>query len=242
MKRYLSLLSLLAVIPVMSYAEAPLHVAVTPVQRPEPGQQARHDSFNKISQEGKAELVFLGDSITQGWGGAGKEAFAKHFAPLNAVEFGVGGDRTEHVLWRLQNGNFVGLKPKAVVLLIGTNNTGHQGRDGYTCTAEQTADGVKAILFKLKELAPESKVLLLAVFPRGSGKEDAYRKQNDEINKIIQTYADNQRVFFMDINDKLMNADGTLSPDVMPDKLHLSPKGYEIWAEAIEGKVKELMQ
>lgn len=240
MKHILSALLLTAMSALA--ADAPTNVATTPAQRPEPGSQQRHARFNEISKEGKAQLVFLGDSITQGWEGAGKAAWEKHWASMNAAGFGIGGDRTEHVLWRLDNGNFEGLKPKTIVLMIGTNNTGHQGRNGYTCSAEDTASGVKAILGKLKVKCPEAKVLLLAIFPRGANADDAFRKQNDATNAIIKGYADDKKVFFMDIGSKFMQPDGTLSPEIMPDKLHLSPKGYDIWAEAIEPKVKELMK
>ncbi|MEK6701692.1 MAG: GDSL-type esterase/lipase family protein, partial [Planctomycetota bacterium] len=90
------------------------------------GTEKRHENFNKISKEGKAQLVFLGDSITEGWEGGGKETWAKHYASRQAANFGVSGDRTEHVLWRLDNANFDGLKPKLIVIMIGTNNTGHR--------------------------------------------------------------------------------------------------------------------
>lgn len=246
MKRTAALLALLfsATVPLTVSAEKPVdtHVATTPLQRPEPGPQARHEKFNAISKEGKAELVFLGDSITQGWEGAGKAAWEKTWAPLNAANFGIGGDRTENVLWRLLNGNFDGLKPKAIVLMIGTNNTGHQKPGGYQCTAQQTADGVKLILGHLKTKAPQAKILVLGIFPRGATPEDKWRKQNEETNALIKTYADDKTVFYTDIGSKFLTADGTLTKEIMPDLLHLSPKGYEIWAEAIEPKVKELLK
>jgi N-acetylglucosamine-6-sulfatase len=204
--------------------------------------QARHAQFNAISQKGEAELVFLGDSITQGWEGAGRPVWEQRWAPLKAANFGIGGDRTEHVLWRLENGNFDGLKPKVIVLMIGTNNTGHQKPGGYQCTAEQTASGVKAILDKLKVKCPGAKILLLGIFPRGADSNDAFRKQNVETNELIKTYADDKKVFFMDIGPNFLQPDGTLTTEIMPDRLHLSARGYEIWADAIEGKVKELMK
>ena len=221
--------------------------AIKPVLHP--GTEARHESFNVISKKGEAQLVFLGDSITHGWEKGGKEVWDKYWAPLNAANFGIGGDRTEHVLWRLDHGNFDGLKPKEIVIMIGTNNTGHQGRpqkelDGavYQCTAQQTADGVKAIITKLQAKCPEAKILLLAIFPRGATPEDKLRKQNEETNAIIKGFADNKKVYFMDINAKFLGTDGTLSKEIMPDLLHPNAKGYEIWAEAIEPKVKELLK
>ncbi len=226
------------------HAETPVPAspATMPVPRPEPGMLARHENFNKISKLGEAQLVFLGDSITQGWEGGGKAVWEQKWAPLKAANFGIGGDRTEHVLWRLENGNFDGLKPKLIVLMIGTNNTGHQGRNGYSSPAPQTADGVKAILDKLKTKAPEAKILLLAIFPRGADKNDAYRKQNEETNSLIEKFADGKTVIYLNIGEKFLNADGTVDPAIMPDKLHLSAKGYEIWGDAIEDKVKELLK
>lgn len=241
----LALLAFL-VVPLLP-AETPKNYAVMPVLHP--GTEARHESFNVISKKGDARLVFLGDSITQGWSGKGKPVWDKHWAPLQAENFGIGGDRTEHVLWRLENGNFDGLTPKLVVLMIGTNNTGHQGRPQkelngatYECSAGQTAEGVKAIVEKLKYKCPGTKILLLAIFPRGATPDDKFRQQNEQTNAIIKKLADEKRVFWMDINAKFLGPDGTLSKDIMPDLLHPNEKGYEIWTEAIEGKVKELMK
>lgn len=223
-----------------------------PATQPVPRDQrwmVRHESFNTISKKGEAQLVFLGDSITQGWEGKGKAAWEKYFAPLNAANFGIGGDRTEHVLWRLQNGNYDGIKPKLTVLMIGTNNTGHQGRPQaelggaiYNCNAAQTAEGVKAIVAKLREKQPQMKILLLAIFPRGAQPADKMRQQNEETNAIISKLADDKTVFFMDIGKIFLQPDGTLPKDIMPDLLHLNEVGYEKWAAAIEPKFRELLK
>ena len=118
--------SLVALVASLVAASAATNYAIQPVLHP--GTEKRHESFNEISKKGEAQLVFLGDSITHGWDGKGKAVWEKTWAPLKAANFGIGGDRTEHVLWRLEHGNFDGLKPKEIVLMIGTNNTGHQGR------------------------------------------------------------------------------------------------------------------
>ncbi len=221
-------------------------LALTPV--PHPGKEKSHESFNQVSEKGEAQLVFLGDSITAGWNGKGKEAWAKYWAPMKAANFGIGGDRTEHILWRLQNGNYDGLKPKLTVLMIGTNNTGHEGRPmkehggvTYQSSAKETAAGIEAIIDLLKKKQPEMKILLLAIFPRGADDKDAKRQKNQAANQIVAKLADGETVFFMDINDKLLKKDGTLSKKIMPDLLHPNADGYEIWSKAIEGKVKELM-
>ncbi|MES2508005.1 MAG: platelet-activating factor acetylhydrolase IB subunit [Verrucomicrobiota bacterium] len=221
--------------------------AINPVPR-DGGWVKRHESFNAISKQGTATLVFLGDSITQGWEGKGKATWEKFYAKRNAANFGIGGDRTEHVLWRLDNGNFDGLKPKLIVLMIGTNNTGHVGRaqkelNGaiYASSAEQTAEGVKVIVGKLQAKAPEAKILLLGIFPRGEKPTDAMRQQNEATNAIIAKLADGKQVHFMDIGKTFLQPDGTLTREVMPDLLHLSEKGYDMWAEAIDPKIKELL-
>ena len=134
--------------------------------------------------------------------------------------------------------------------MIGTNNTGHQNRPAaehggavYTSTAEQTAEGVKTILDILGKKLPETKVLLLGIFPRGATKDDAMRKQNVATNNLISGFADDKRVFYMDIGNRpSCQPDGTLAKEIMPDLLHLNAKGYEMWANAIEGKVKQLMK
>jgi lysophospholipase L1-like esterase len=221
--------------------------AVQPVLHP--GTEKRHESFNVISTKGEAQLVFLGDSITHGWEGKGKAVWEKHWAPLKAANFGIGGDRTEHVLWRLEHGNFDGLRPKAIVLMIGTNNTGHQGRpqkelDGavYQCSAEQTAEGIKAILAQLQQKCPDAKILVLGIFPRGANKEDKFRQQNEATNAIIKGYADGQKVFFLDVGAKFLESDGTLSKTIMPDLLHPNEKGYEIWTDAIKADVQAMLR
>jgi lysophospholipase L1-like esterase len=216
-------------------AVATKSAAITPSPRTSPGWDQR---FKLLSQRAKdhpgAELVFIGDSITHGWEGEGKEVWAKHFGD-KAINLGIGGDQTQHVLWRLQNGNIAGLRPKLVVLMIGTNNS---NRDDFT--AEEIAAGVKAIVAELRKQLPESKILTLAIFPRGAG-PSAQREKNAAASAEFAKLADNQHVYFLDIGDKFLEPDGkTLSKRVMPDLLHLSPAGYQIWADAIGPKVAEL--
>ena len=207
--------------------------AVVPVPK-EGGWMKRHESFNERVKKGNVDLLFIGDSITQGWEGAGKKVWEEFYGKRNAVNLGIGGDRTQHVLWRLEHGNIDGIKPKAAVLMIGTNNAGSN-------TSEQIAKGVKAIVDMLQEKLPETKVLVLAIFPRGANKDDVRRKTNEEANALIAKLADDKQVFFLDIGPKFLKEDGTLSKEIMPDLLHLNEASYRIWAEATEAKVKELM-
>lgn len=207
--------------------------AVVPVPR-DGGWMKRHESFNERVKKGNVDLIFIGDSITQGWEGAGKKAWEEFYGKRNAVNLGIGGDRTQHVLWRLENGNIEGIKPKLAVLMIGTNNSNSNNSD-------QIAAGVKAIVEKLRKELPETKVLVLGIFPRGADKNDAKRKVNEGANEQIKKLADDKHVFYLDIGPKFLAEDGTLSKEVMPDLLHLNEKSYRTWAESIEPKVKELL-
>jgi lysophospholipase L1-like esterase len=219
--------------------------AIVPAPR-EGNWMKRHDSFNERVKQGNVDLIFIGDSITQGWEGNGKNVWAEFYAKRNAVNLGIGGDRTQHVLWRLDHGNIDGINPKLAVLMIGTNNSSSN-------SSEQIAEGVKLIVEKLREKLPNTKVLVLGIFPRGANldaeknktekgfKDDKNRKVNEDANAIVEKLADDKSVFYLDIGPKFLEPDGTLIRDTMPDLLHLNEKSYRIWAESIEPKVKELM-
>ncbi|MFZ4573737.1 MAG: platelet-activating factor acetylhydrolase IB subunit [Phycisphaerales bacterium] len=200
------------------------------------GTQKRHERFNEISKEGKAKLVFVGDSITEAWEGPGRDTWNSRYANRNAANFGISGDRTEHVLWRLDNGNFDGLSPDLVVIMIGTNNTGHREDK-----AEETAAGIKAIIGRITKKCPKTKVLLLGIFPRGETVDHPQRKLNVAINEIIKGYADNTQVFYKDVGKAFFNDKGELTKDIMPDYLHLTPEGYKRWADAIEEDIAKLL-
>ena len=194
----------------------------------------RHEEFLKVAKAGGVDLLFLGDSITDGWRGGGKAVWDKYFAPLKAANFGISGDRTEHVIWRLRNGELEGISPKLAVLMIGTNNGDPAG---------DVAAGIKQILTDLHDRHPRCKVLLLGIFPR-SEKPDGGRQKNEEVNKLIAkfvTFAETRRVAYLDIGAKFLTPDGTLPRDVMPDFLHPNEKGYQIWADAIVDKVKQML-
>ena len=199
-----------------------------------------NDSFNATARERNAKIVFLGDSITDLWRrpakrNGGKEIWDERIAPLDAVNFGISGDKTQNILWRLDSGNLGGkMSPKLVVLMIGTNN--------WRDAPEDTAQGVKAILEKIGEQHPKTKILLLAVFPRGADDADAKRQTNEKLNAMIQKFADNRRVFWLNINKVFVGKDEKhkLSPSVMPDLLHPNAEGYRRWADAVLPTVKRL--
>ncbi len=184
----------------------------------------------------RVDLLMVGDSITHGWEDGGKASWDNYYAKRNALNIGFSGDRTEHVVWRLQNGAVEGISPKLAVIMIGTNNTGHrQDRPAYT------AAGIQMIIDELQNRLPETKILLLAVFPRGATFDDPLRKINRGVNGIISQFADDERVFFLDINDKFLTDDGELPKSVMPDLLHPNAEGYAIWADAMEKSIMTLM-
>lgn len=220
-------------------ASAQDNPAVKPINR----DNDRHKQFLKIVAKGEGDVIFIGDSITQGWEGkASKKIWDDNFGKFKPVNLGIGGDQTGHVLWRITAGKEIDpLKPKLAVIMIGTNNTG-----GHS--AEQIAGGIKAIIEELQKQKPEMKILLLGVFPRAGGikKEDTVApadKLNPKIkaiNAIISKYADDKKVFYKDIGDKFLNKDGGLEKKVMPDLLHLSPEGYQIWADAIKDDIEKL--
>ena len=202
-----------------------------------PGFIASHEKFVSIAKEGKAQLVFLGDSITAGWAAKGREVWEKAFGGYMPANFGIGGDRTQHVLWRIQNGELDGgIKPKAVVIMIGTNNSGSDPAEGI-------AKGVAAIVQTVRTKQPQAKILLLAVFPRGEkASPNPGRDKLKQVNEIIAKLDDGKNVFFLDIGGKFMQPDGSLTKEIMPDFLHLSPAGYQIWADSISPKLAELMK
>jgi|GEM_PF-2638368 len=197
----------------------------------------RHDEkLDQKKKMKKVDLVLLGDSITHGWEKTGKSVYNKHFNDLKVLNLGFSGDRTEHLLWRLRNGAIEGISPKAVLMMIGTNNTGHREEP-----AQDTAAGINEIIKELRAQLPETKILLQAIFPRDESPDGEKRKQNDSINSIIKDYADGQYVFYTDINDVFLEDDGQLPKSIMPDALHPNAQGYEKWANAIMPELKKLM-
>jgi len=215
------------------YAVAQPPSSVIPAPREEGDWMARHNAMNERVKKGNVDLIFIGDSLTQGWEGPGKDTWQKYYEKRNAVNLGISGDRTEHVLWRLDNGNIAGISPKLAVIMIGTNNS----KDN---TAEEIATGIEAIVKKLREKLPQTKVLLLAVFPREE-KPGELRGKLAKTNEIVSRLADGKMIHFLDIGPRFLEKDGTIPKSIMPDALHPNSKGYEIWADAIEPKVAELM-
>jgi beta-glucosidase len=183
------------------------------------------------------QVVFIGDSITHGWENEGAKVWAREFQKFNGLNLGFSGDRTENVLWRLQNGEVDGIAPKLAVLMFGTNNTGHRQEDPAL-----TAAGIRRNIEELQRRLPNTKILLLAIFPRDEKPSGNLRQINEKVNALLSTYADNRKVFFLNLNQAFLQPDGTLSKDIMPDLLHPNEKGYQIWAEAMRPTFNRLMQ
>lgn len=202
----------------------------------------RHDGFVEQAKQGGINLLFLGDSITDFWRNRGSNVWARFYAPRHAANFGISGDRTQHLLWRMEHGELAGIKPQVVVLMIGTNNTGKE-RDGRTIrnTPDEVVQGVTAVVHELHARLPESKILFLAIFPRGQ-KGDPIRDEITGINARLEKLADGKTIVFLDIGRKFLEPDGTLSRNIMPDLLHPSLKGYEIWAQAMEPTLEKMLQ
>ncbi len=204
--------------------------AVFPVERQD---WLAHVQANFDNSKGKrVDLLFDGDSITDLWVFRAQELWASRYGALHPFDFGMSGDRTEQVLWRLGQGQVDGLHPKLVVLLIGTNNL---ARD----TPDQIAEGIKAVVGQYLQRCPEAHLLLLGLFPRGALPTDPLRLKAAEVNKRIATFDDGKRITYLDIGSKFLSPDGTLSATVMHDFLHPTPKGYQIWADAIQPMVDQ---
>lgn len=181
-------------------------------------------------------VVFIGDSITHGWENVGRPVWNEAFGKYIPLDLGYSGDKTENVLWRLQNGEVDGIAPKLAVLMIGTNNTGDRQEDPKT-----TAAGIRRIVEELRRRLPATKVLVLAIFPRDERPGTLLRRLNERVNAQIAGLHDGRDVFYMDINASLMNADGSVSRQIMPDLLHLSEEGYRRWSRAIAPTLERLM-
>ena len=202
--------------------------SVVPAPRPDKPSIERQDLLlaRVRDAKGPVPVVFVGDSITQGWEGPGKEAWDAVIAPMGALNLGNSGDRTENVLWRLQHAPLGALAPKAIVLLIGTNNLGHG-----TSNATETLLGIRSVISVLHEQCPNARLLVMAVFPRGE-RMNPMRGDVLQVNQAIAAEP-GPGVTIIDIGTRFVDANGDIRKDLMPDALHLSPAGYRIWADAV---------
>jgi len=230
---------------ITTLALALLLVQDQPGDKPVPktgGWVKRHDAFAEEAKKGGFDVLFTGDSITDGWrNNPQKKIFDATFGPLKSANFGISGDRTQHVLWRLQNGEFEGLTlPKVVVLMIGTNNIGQKDNPEQPASA---IAGIQAIVKEIRKKSDHAKILLLGVFPRGEKADNRFRAMVKEINAGAAKLDDEGKsVKYLDIGEKFLQPDGTISKEIMPDFLHLTEKGYHIWADAIKDTLAEMLK
>jgi lysophospholipase L1-like esterase len=227
---------MVALTALLSLALLQAHSPTDPLSRMnEDWWKLRHENCIETTRKGGFELAFLGDSITQGWEGTGKEVWNNYYASRKAANFGFSGDRTENVLWRLANGELVGSSPKVIVIMIGTNNVG-----AGSVTPKETAQGVKAIVDALREKIPSAEILLLGVFPRAQTKDDPLRLRVNQINSTISHFA-GEHVHYLDIGKYFLSSNGELRTALMPDLLHPNAEGYAIWQKAMEATLDQLL-
>jgi lysophospholipase L1-like esterase len=174
------------------------------------------------------DLIFIGDSIIHAWELEGEDAWHAHFGHLSTLNLGYAGDRTEHVLWRIEQGEIDSIEASYVVLLIGTNNAGHRHDK-----PNEIADGIKCIVVSITKKIPDCKIILTALFPRSRNKHKRMRRAVDETNDIIRKLANNHSVIWFDINQHFLDDTGVLHESVMPDLLHPNALQYEIWAKEL---------
>lgn len=249
-------LSALAQTPPVAAPAAAVAVATPPVQVdasapiPKTGNArffALHEKFLARTKSGPIGVLFLGDSITEGWGRA-PHIWEHYYAKYQPANFGIGGDQTHHVIWRLENGELDGISPRVVVLMLGTNNSGQH-------TGEQIAAADKKIVELIRAKLPEAKVLLLSIFPRGPRKNkdgvvtyeallDAQKRMAaiTAANSAIAKLDDGKTIRFLDINARFLGNDGTIPNIIMPDQLHPNAAGYQLWAEAMQPLLDEMMK
>lgn len=231
--RLCALLLLAACAGAPPWPPLPPHVATLPA--PHAGAEARTTALAERARGSRAELLLLGDSITEGWEHAGAAVWARSLAPRGAINLGVSGDQTQHVLHRLQSGAYDALPARVIVVMIGTNNTGSRQPPA------QVADGVMAVVRECRTRWPAAQVLVLAIFPRGDAPDDPLRLDNAAANRLLaEGLAGRPQVAWLDFGAVFLRDDGTLRRDLLPDALHLSEAGYELWADSMGAALARL--
>jgi lysophospholipase L1-like esterase len=198
---------------------------------------SRHEGFVAQAKMGGVDVLFMGDSITDFWRNRGSNVWNKYYAPLHAANFGISGDRTQHVLWRIEHGELDAIKPKVTILMIGTNNSG-------TDPAADIAKAIKLIIDDIHARIPDTKILLLAIFPRNRPTDKPSQMEIiHQVNDIIATYDDGGKtVKYLDIGQNFLGPDGKVPADIMADFLHPTAKGYQIWADAMNPTLNEMLK
>ncbi len=224
------LFTVMATVALPVFAE---NSATLPTPRDKDWWLKRHQSMDAQLKTKNVDILWIGDSIVQKFETSGRRVWNKYYAPRNAVNLGIGGDRTEHVLWRLDHYNLESISPKLAIVMIGQNNGPHN-------TAEEIAEGVGAIVNKLRQKLPDMKILLLGIFFRGEKPNDEQVKLT-QTNDILSKMDDGQDIFYLNVNKIFLQQDGTIIKSFMPDFEHPNRRGCKLWAETIEPKVAELL-
>jgi len=202
----------------------------------------RTDAIMQYAKDhpGDYDIEFIGDSITQGWEGAGSNVWQEYYGNRKCINMGVGGDGTQNVLWRFDQGELDGIKARVAVVMIGTNNSGKK-RDGTEmCTEADILEGVIAVVQQIRMRQPDTKIILLGIFPRGQT-FSTQRGKLLQVNQALARLDDGQNIFYIDFGPQLIENDGSISKSMMKDYLHPGEAGYKIWASATEPKLKELL-
>jgi len=217
-------------------ATARQNSAVVPVPRTDYAASRQTFVLNRaIESPGDYDIEFIGDSITQGWESKGKDVWNEFYGNRKVINMGVSGDRTQHVLWRFGHGQLNGIKARVAIVMIGTNNSnGHDNSEG------EILEGVTAIVLQIRTRQPDTKILLLGIFPRGAS-FSAQRGKILQVNEALAKLDDGTHIFYLDIGPQLIEKDGSISKDIMYDYLHPTAVGYGIWASAMEPRLKELL-
>jgi lysophospholipase L1-like esterase len=205
---------------------------------PEKRDGAFYDHFERINKrvrahQGDVDLVFVGDSITHGWDGPGRAVWNNYYSDRKAQNLGVNGDRTQHVLWRLENGNLEGIQPKVAVLMIGVNNS-------WGDSAQEIVAGVTAVVNKLQTKVPGIQILLLDILPNGQTFNEK-RGMLLQVNQTVRKLHDGKNIIYLPIGHYFLEQDGSISASIMPDYVHPSAAGYEIWASQMETTLASLL-
>jgi len=223
--------------------------SVRPAPRTDKNSQIAHEQLLQKAKVGQIDVYFEGDSITRRWGTSDPQYadflanWKQNFFGWNAANFGWGADTAQNILWRLENGELDGVNPKVIVLLAGTNNIGNAPRPGGDqAKVEEVTTAIKSILDVMRDKAPSATIILMGITPRNDGRGGTQTVATiDQINSQISKFADGKQIRYLNINDKLAKADGTLLEGMTVDGLHLSAKGYQVWADALKPILAEIL-
>jgi lysophospholipase L1-like esterase len=218
--------------------------STSPIARTDANSRTAHEQLLEKARKGRIDVYFVGDSITRRWGATDYpdflESWRKNFHGWNAANFGWGGDTIQNILWRLHNGELDKVNPKVIVIMAGTNNIGAAMPAGDSdATTADISKGLKAVLDVCREKAPDAVMILMGITPRNDNR--AAMAIINKVNEQIARFADGKKVRYLNINDKLADRDGQLLEGMSPDRLHLSGKAYQVWADALKPLLTELL-